>query len=148
MVSEFSEKKTPCVHTEPCTTSWGCSHTSTAVGQETPAYYLAEDDFLGGCTQTDSASITTRAMAKAPRLIELRQFDLVKLTKVDVLDQSFKVQFFCLFAFPGGKNDADLMKLEKDDMGKYCLRLTAPQTSPPGCRQLAGFAISLIQTTA
>lgn len=69
-------------------------------------------------------------MAKAPRLIEIREFDLVKLTKVDVLDQSFKVQFFCLFAFPGGKNDANLMKLEKDDKGKYLFAFDSTTNKP------------------
>ena len=49
-----------------------------------------------------------------PRVIELRQFDCTKLTKVDVVEQFFKVQFFCHFAFPGGAKDTDLMKMERD----------------------------------
>lgn len=54
-----------------------------------------------------------------PRLLELRQFDLVKLTHVDVLEQMFRVQFFCLFAFPGGAKDEDLMRLDKNPDGSY-----------------------------
>ena len=54
-----------------------------------------------------------------PRTLELRQFDCVKLVSVNVLDQSFKLQFFCHFAFPGGAKDPDLVKLDKDDQGMY-----------------------------
>ena len=54
-----------------------------------------------------------------PRVIELRQFDCTKLIKVDVVEQQFKVQFFCQFAFPGGALDEKLMKMDKDEHGKY-----------------------------
>ena len=55
----------------------------------------------------------------APRLLELRQFDLLKLKKVDVLESKFEVEFFCLLAFPGGATDEHLMKLDKNDDGSY-----------------------------
>ena len=54
-----------------------------------------------------------------PVIMELRQFDVTKLTKVDVVEQHFKIQFFCHFAFPGGAKNADLMKMDKNEDGSY-----------------------------
>ena len=54
-----------------------------------------------------------------PSPLELRTFDLTKLTKVDVLNQCFTLQCYMEFAFAGGAHDKDLMKMEKGDDGKY-----------------------------
>ena len=41
-----------------------------------------------------------------PRVIELRSFDLTKLTKVDVIEQFFKIEFFQLNASAVGTNNS------------------------------------------
>ena len=67
------------------------------------------------------------------RILELRQFDMLKCSRIDLHEQTFKCDFFLQLAFPQGAKDPGLSKADKDDAGKFVFPLRAdgaPTWSP------------------
>ena len=93
---------------------------ASVVPDESPAASLPTASSAAAPSAPPAASaVAPKLLRRAPVVLELITFDVLKLNEVDNVMQTFKAEFLMLFQIPGGAKDEYLAKPgEKDDSGR------------------------------